>query len=509
MSNDNIEVREALLRRLSERVPGVVYQFRMFPDGRSCFPYASEGMRAIYGVAPEEVVSDAMPACSRVHPDDYPGLMDSIKVSYNTLTLWKREYRVVLPERGVRWVSGEAIPERLDDGSVLWCGCVVDITESRAAEEALRKSEARLRATLDNTPGVAVQWMDRNGRVLYWNPGSARLYGISSEKAMGRSMRELLHTDEQFREFLDLLARIERTGECIGPAEIDIRSISGQESTVIYTLFMLPGDSTNPVFVCMDIDVTERKRAERELLTLNRDLESRVGQRTADLATANKEIENLAYSVAHDLKTPLRGIDGYAALLQKHAMSVLDEEGRRLLGNVRESARNMGDFIEAFLAYGRVERGGRAPEKLLLQPLVETLAADFSETVGAWQGNLKVSLPALQVTADREGLIACLQNLLDNAVKFSGHATDALVEIGGCEQGGMCVVWVKDNGIGFDMKYHDRIFGMFERLNHAEEYPGTGVGLAIVNKAMTRMGGRAWAESSPGQGATFYIGIPK
>lgn len=509
MSNDNIEIRDALLRRLSERVPGVVYQFRMYPDGRSCFPYASEGMRAIYGVAPEEVVSDSMPACSRVHPDDYPGLMGSLKVSFNALTLWKREYRVVLPERGVRWISGEAIPERLEDGSVLWCGCAVDITEGRAAEEALRESEARLRATLDNTPGVAVQWMDRNGRVLYWNPGSARLYGIASEKAIGRSMRELLHTDDQFREFLDLLARIERTGECFGPAEIDIRSVSGHESTVIYTLFMLPGDSENPVFVCMDIDVTERKRAELELRTLNRDLETRVSQRTADLAAANQELESLAYSVAHDLKTPLRGIDGYAALLQKHAMAMLDDEGRRLLGNVRESARNMGEFIEAFLAYGRVERGGRAPEKLMLHPLVETVVADFSETVSAWRGNLQISLPAMQVTADREGLVACLQNLLDNAVKFTRDAADARVEIGGCERGGTCVVWVRDNGIGFDMKYHDRIFGMFERLHRAEEYSGTGVGLAIVSKAMARMGGKAWAESSPGLGATFYIEIPK
>ncbi len=545
------------------------------------------------------------------------------------------EFMRVAADGTQRWVcisGGPIFNERGDFTG--YRGVGKDITAARQADAARRTSEERLRATLDNTPGVAVQWFDREGRVLYWNPASERLYGIAAAHAVGRTMLELLHTPEQYRGFVEMIAGIEASGTPVGPEEIEIRSINGVEATVLYTMFKLPGAPENPVFVCMDVDVSERKRAEQalrgsearfrsvfeqaavgmtlraldghwiainevfgkmlgytlddleagvrinhpedhdaaaerlralsqgelesyqhekryvakdgrviwvdfwasvvhdeerrpvmrlavaqditarkcaeeELRVLNAELERRVTERTAELAAANRELETFAYSVSHDLKAPLRGIDGYSRLLLEDHAAALGEEGQRFLHNVRQGARNMNELIEDLLAYSRIERGGRAAELLELKPLVQALVAELAADPAAGHCRVDSSVPVLRATADREGLTLAVRNLLDNAVKFTVRTPQARIEAGGRDGDGSCILWVRDNGPGFDMKYHDRIFGIFERLHRTEDYPGTGVGLAIVQKAMARMGGRVWAESAPGQGATFYLEIPK
>jgi len=409
-----------------------------------------------------------------------------------------------------RWVRISGEPVFAEDGKFLgYRGVGKDITAAKQAEAALRSSEERLQATLDNTPGVAVQWFDRDGRVLYWNPASEKLYGVPAAQALGKTMLDLLHTPRQYGEFLKLIADIEATGRPVGPEEIGIRSVNGAEATVLYTMFKLPGARGNPVFVCMDVDVSERKHAEEELRVLNVELERRVAERTAELAAANRELETFAYTVSHDLKAPLRGIDGYSQLLLEDYSGRLDDEGRRYLRNVRQGARNMNELIEDLLAYSRIERGGRAAEPLALASLIEMLVAEMRADPVAGHCEFAAVLPELGVHADREGLTVAVRNLLENAVKFTARTPGARVEVGGRDNGASCILWVRDNGPGFDMKYHDRIFGIFERLHRTEDYPGTGVGLAIVQKAMARMGGRVWAESVPGQGATFYLEIPK
>ncbi len=239
------------------------------------------------------------------------------------------------------------------------------------------------------------------------------------------------------------------------------------------------------------------------------ELEEKVAQRTTELRAINAELETFAYSVSHDLKAPLRGIDGYSRLLLQDYADKLDEDGRTFLYTIRGATQQMNQLIDDLLTYSRLERRAMRPGSLDPRPLVEMLIAERADELQARQVTLSVDVPCGNVTAEAEGLIEALRNLLDNALKFTRDVSAPRIEIGGRETDETCILWVHDNGIGFDMRYHDRIFEIFQRLHRAEDYPGTGIGLAIVRKVMQRMGGRVWAESTPGQGATFYLEVPK
>jgi signal transduction histidine kinase len=220
-------------------------------------------------------------------------------------------------------------------------------------------------------------------------------------------------------------------------------------------------------------------------------------------------METFTYSVSHDLKAPLRGIDGYSRLLLEDYHDRLDEEGRTFLTTIRQAADQMRQLIEDLLAYSRMERRSLASNEIRPLAMVQTLLAERTEDIHTGKVIVTVEMPDCVVKADPDGLAQVLRNLLDNAIKFTGKVPEPHIEIGGQEQEKSCILWVRDNGIGFDMRYHDRIFDIFQRLHPAEDYPGTGIGMAIVQKAMERMGGRVWAESAPGKGATFYLEAPK
>ena len=252
-----------------------------------------------------------------------------------------------------------------------------------------------------------------------------------------------------------------------------------------------------------------RRRAKDALDQFKVELEQRVAERTAALDDKTRELETFAYSVAHDLKAPLRGIDGYSRLLLEEHMDRLDEDGRKFLYTIRASTDEMSQLIEDLLAYSRLERREMTSAPLELRPFIEALVEKKRDETRECQVDFTLNVNGCTIVTDPNGLSQALRNYLDNAVKFTCNAPEPRVEVGVGETERGCRLWVKDNGIGFDMKYHEQIFGIFERLHRDEDYEGTGVGLAIVRKAMERMGGRAWAESSPGKGATFYLEIPR
>jgi len=261
--------------------------------------------------------------------------------------------------------------------------------------------------------------------------------------------------------------------------------------------------------VILLVERRRRRLAKDALDQLNAELETRIEARTAALNAKSRELETFAYSVAHDLKAPLRGIDGYSRLLFDECSGSLDDEGRSFLQTIQASTDEMNQLIDNLLAYSRLERRELKTDRIELTPMVRALVEEKKREGADQEVDFVVDVNGATVVADSSGLAQSLRNYLDNAIKFTRKVSTPRIEVGSKENARSCLLWVRDNGIGFDMKYHDRIFDIFQRLNVAEDYPGTGIGLAIVRKAMERMGGRAWAESEPGQGATFYLEIPK
>jgi PAS domain S-box-containing protein len=268
-------------------------------------------------------------------------------------------------------------------------------------------------------------------------------------------------------------------------------------------------------------DVTSELAAHEELVRhaaeierLNQQLEERVRERTGQLRdslaaveAANAELESFSYSVSHDLRAPLRAIAGFARILEENYAAQLDLEGRRLLGVVRDNARHMGQLIDDLLAFSRLTRQELRRAPVDMAALARQVAGELAGGDGRSAAEVDVQ-PLPPATGDRSLLRQVLTNLLDNALKFSRHAPRPRVEVAGRREDGRSIYSVRDNGVGFDMRHADKLFGVFQRLHAQQEFEGTGVGLALVQRIVQRHGGAVWAESAPGAGATFFFTLP-
>jgi signal transduction histidine kinase len=270
------------------------------------------------------------------------------------------------------------------------------------------------------------------------------------------------------------------------------------------------------LFAQMLVNIRLRVEAEEQIRGLTEGLERKVVERTAQLGTSvqqlqavNRELESFTYSASHDLRTPLRGIEGFSSLLLDEHAEQLDDQGREYLRRIQRATLHMSRLVNDLLAYSRLQQLTDLIEPVDLASAVQEVAAPFRDEIEAREGRLQVVISdGLAVRANPQGLAIVLRNLIDNALKFTpaGEAPRIRIEARGL--GDRVLLSVSDQGIGFDMKYHDRIFGMFQRLHRQEQIPGTGIGLALVQKAVERMGGQIRAQSAPGQGARFEIDLP-
>ncbi len=266
------------------------------------------------------------------------------------------------------------------------------------------------------------------------------------------------------------------------------------------TIVPFLGEQGKPYqYVAIRADITQRKQAEEEIMILNEELEKRVQERT-------EEMESFSYSVSHDLRAPLRAINGYANILEEDYNDRLDEEGKRLLKEVQQNARKMGVLIDDLLAFSRlgrkeIERSAIDMNRLAKQAIKETeLASRHHASIKLW--------PLLPAKGDPALLQNVLNNLVSNAVKYSGKNEKPFIEIRSKRGNGELIYSVKDNGVGFDMLYEGKLFGVFQRLHSADEFPGTGVGLAMAKRIISKHKGRIWAQGKLNEGATFYFSLP-
>jgi signal transduction histidine kinase len=254
----------------------------------------------------------------------------------------------------------------------------------------------------------------------------------------------------------------------------------------------------------LEREVSERARVEGEVLRLNEELEARVRERTAQLEAANQELEAFCYSVSHDLRAPLRAIDGFSqALIDEHAAAV-PESGRRYLARIQSATKRMGQLIEDLLNLSRVSRGALERRPLDLGEMAGQVIAELQQHEP--QRKVETSIwDGMQVDADPRLMRAALENLLSNAWKFTAKTVPARIEVGRLRDGGHSTYFVRDNGAGFDMAYADKLFGAFQRLHSVDDFPGTGIGLATVQRIVHRHGGRIWADGQVGKGAVFFF----
>jgi len=364
-------------------------------------------------------------------------------------------------------------------------------------------AERTQQASLLNLTHDTIIVRDMGFMITYWNRGAQELYGWAPEEALGKPSDELLHSS-----FPGSVAAVReellRTGRWEG--EVTRIKADGND-VVVASRWSLQRDERQRAVAIMETsnDITDHKRREDQIYSLNQEL----AKRSTELEAINKELEAFAYSVSHDLRAPLRHMAGYTELLQKRASSVLDEKGHRYMAMMLESAKRMGSLIDDLLAFSRIGRAETRKTLVSLDQLVKEAIAEIRLETGGRKIAWKIgALP--EFVGDRSMLRLLLVNLVSNAVKFTRTRPLAEIEIGsGGGQPGEVVVFIRDNGVGFDMKYVDKLFGVFQRLHSSDAFEGTGIGLATVQRIIHRHGGRVWAESILDRGTTFYFAVPK
>jgi PAS domain S-box-containing protein len=391
-----------------------------------------------------------------------------------------------------------SISQLESEGRKFYTVILRDITERKRSEEAL-KEQARI---LDLAP---VLIRDLNDRILFWNTGTEQLFGWKSEEALDKLTYELLQTEFP-RPLEEIKARLFAHGHWEG--ELVHTRRDGKRVVVAshWVLHKIDNDEPRAVLE-INNDITERRRAEKEIRRLNEELEQRVADRTAQLQAVNKELEAFSYSVSHDLRAPLRHINGFSQALLEDYADKLDETGKSYLQEVRGASQEMAQLIDDVLQLARVTRSEMRRELTNLSELAQSIVAELRKRDAGRAVAVQIE-EGLSTNGDKRLLRIMLSNLLGNAWKFTSKHEQAEIVLGYEPKDGETVYFVRDNGAGYDMAFADKLFGAFQRLHTGDEFDGTGIGLATVQRIVNRHGGRVWAEGAVSKGATFYFTLP-
>jgi PAS domain S-box-containing protein len=380
-----------------------------------------------------------------------------------------------------------------------------DISARRHIEAELRQAEHLFRLMVGSIADYAIVMLDPDGRITSWNSGGAHIFGYQSAQIIGQSFACLFSSEAQAADH----PQYELT-QAVAHGRYQEENWRRRSDDTLFwanAIVNVVRDEDGKLrgFIKVVQDLSDRRRAEEEIRRLNGDLERRVIERTAQLETAYKELESFSYSVSHDLRMPLRAIDGFSRKLLEDYRDKIDSEGNRRLNIVRDNAQRMGQLINDILAFSRM---GRTQLSLADVDMAELTQSVFHELKPSDHPvELKIgTLP--RARGDRAMLRQVLVNLLSNAIKYSRPKPTSVIEVGATINADETIYFVRDNGVGFDMRYVDKLFGVFQRLHSADEFEGTGIGLAIVKRIVAKHNGRVWAEAVLDEGTTIYFSLP-
>lgn len=374
-----------------------------------------------------------------------------------------------------------------------------DITQRKVSEQLLEKSERLYRTIASNIPGSAICLLDKDLTYTLLEGDMLEKFGYSKGELVGKKVMDIVTPDRE-KKIMGIFQKVLHGGQ----VRIE-DSLAGYNTISSYIPLKDETGEVHGVMVII-IDVTELKKTQRELEKLNISLEHIIEERTAQLITANKELEAFSYSVSHDLRAPLRGIDGWSLALLEDYGTQLDEKANQYITRVRTETQRMGELIDDLLKLSRISRTELKPARVNLSEIAEQVVGRLREETSGRQIRFTIT-PGLMVKGDANLLEIALTNLLSNACKFTSKKEVAEIEFGQTEYEGKPVFFVKDNGAGFDMATAKKLFGAFQRMHRQSEFPGTGIGLAIVKRIISLHQGDIWADAMPDQGAAFHFTI--
>ncbi|MEY2937065.1 MAG: hypothetical protein RL033_7814 [Pseudomonadota bacterium] len=478
--------------------------FSWTADAKGTLTYVDPRLLVLLGFDPAAELPPSFWG-DRIHPDDRDARARAWASALAAATELRVECRLMRADGTYRWFESRARPLLNDEGRpTQWMGSTDDIEKEVGTRSALRAEQLRLEKLAEASPGMLFTfWSGLDGRACfpYISPAFAKLFRIDP-KAMAIDGTPFFLTSNP-EDVPALLRSVEMSKQALSLWRQQWRAVAPEIGEIWLEAHSMPvrePDGSTSWHGTMS-DVTERRRIDEQLRELNANLERRVAQRTAELEGANRELEAFSYSVSHDLREPLRAINGFSKALLQDFGPTLPAQAQHFLDNIRDGALRMGQLIDDLLAFSRLSRQPLKRRPLDMRQLVEgcvkRLATAYPTTT--------VTLGAVAACEADPGLIEqVLTNLVSNAFKYSRKNPAAAITIESYQDDAQRTVYsVRDNGTGFNMKYVGKLFQVFQRLHRSGEFEGTGVGLAIVHRIVTRHGGRVWAEAEPGRGATF------
>lgn len=533
---------ELRLNSISNNLPNsMVYQIDFGEDGKSRhFTYLSAGIEHLHGLSHSAVMADANALYAQIHPDDLPLLAAKEAACTTSMSEFNAEYRGRGPDGSERWFYLSSTPSRNASNHLVWDGIELDITDRKRAEAAVEMSRTQLMANLEGTPAVAVQWYDREGRVLYWNPASEAMYGLAAEGMVGQLPVGTFFDEAGFQAFLETLRQIESTGLPYGPYEVDVPLSEGRTVSVLATTFAIPMGDGGSAFVCMDVDITQRKEIERKLADLNQTLEARVSERTWELTSAMTDLRrtqqeliqseklaslgSLVAGVAHELNTPIGNavtvsstlVDVHARIRQKMStgltrtalndfLDTVGEAGDMLTRNLVRAA----DLVTNFKQVA-VDQSNHQRRRFKLEEILTEVQIVMAPSLRKAHVALRVESHDNPTFDSYPGALSqALMILISNAVTHAFEDRDpGTVSIVARASGSERVeLVVSDDGVGIPAANLGRIFEPFYTTKLGKG--GSGLGLHICYNVVTGpLGGRLAAESTVGHGTQMTLDVP-